>query len=179
MSGFLVGRALTLRQSRPNAGIPFRSPRSCPAGRRESPTGGTASLPPGRVPGGYPEEPAAPTRHAGNQVVGIGRMHQDLPVFVAATPLPRPRPSFTGHDGGLLVSMRGPTTPGASMTYADADSTGAMSGCPTDDADCDLHGRVLPQLSGCLSWGFLSGELATSRRRATGRLTRQGPSVSR
>jgi hypothetical protein len=82
------------------------------------------------VPGGYPENPAAPTRCAGNQVVGVGRVYQDLLVLVAATPLPRPRPSFTGHDGGLRVSMRGPTTPGTSMTHADADSTGAMCGCP-------------------------------------------------
>jgi hypothetical protein len=67
-----------------------RRPRPCRAGRRESSTGGTATLPPGRVPGGYPEEPAAPTRRAGNQVVGVGRVHQDLPVLIATTPLPHP-----------------------------------------------------------------------------------------
>ena len=33
-------------------------------------------------------------------------------------------------DGSLLVSMRGLTTPGAGMTYADADSTRATWGCP-------------------------------------------------
>ena len=34
-----------------------------------------------------------------------------------------------GHDSSLL-SMRGPTTHRASMTHADADSTGAMCVCP-------------------------------------------------
>src|SRR6478752_8907574 len=103
-------RRATSGNPAPTTGIPFRSPRFCRAGRRESSTGGTASLPPGRVPGGYPEEPAAPTRCAGHQVVGVGRVYQDLLVVVAATPLPCPRPSFTGDDGGLLVSMPGPKT---------------------------------------------------------------------
>src|SRR6478609_1357001 len=56
-------------------------------------------------------------RRTWHQVVGVGRVCQDLLVFVAATPLPCPRPSFTGDDGGLLVSMPGPKTPRASMTY--------------------------------------------------------------
>src|SRR5258708_7184273 len=53
-------------------------------------TGGTASLPPGPVPGSYPEERATPTRRTGNQVVRVGRMHQDLLILIATTPLPRP-----------------------------------------------------------------------------------------
>ena len=64
-------------------------------------------------------------RRAGHQVVGAGCVYQELLVLVATTPLPCPRPSFTGNDGGLLMSMRGPTTHGASMTHADADSTRA------------------------------------------------------
>jgi hypothetical protein len=69
-------------------------------------------------------------RRTGHQVVGVGRVYQHLRVLVATTPLRRPRPSLTGHDGGRRVSMQGPTTPDARMTHADADSTGAMSGCP-------------------------------------------------
>ena len=42
-------------------------------------------------------------------------------------------------DGSLLVSMRGLTTPGARMTYADADSTRATWGCPHLP---DLPGKV-------------------------------------
>jgi hypothetical protein len=34
-----------------------------------------------------------------DQVIRVGRVYRDLLVVVAATPLPRPRPSFTGHDG--------------------------------------------------------------------------------
>jgi hypothetical protein len=45
-------------------------------------------------------------RRTGHKVVGVGRVYQALLVLVTATPLPCPRPSFTGHDGGLLVSMR-------------------------------------------------------------------------
>ena len=66
-------------------------------------------------------------RRTGHQVVGVGRVCQDLLVFVAATPLPCPSPSFTGDDGGLLVSMRGPKTPRASMAYTDAESTRATA----------------------------------------------------
>jgi len=55
-------------------------------------------------------------RRTGHQVVRVGRVYQEILVLVAATPLRRPRPSLTGHDGSLLVSMRGSTTPGASMT---------------------------------------------------------------
>ena len=66
-------------------------------------------------------------RRTGHKVVGVGRVYQALLVLVTATPLPCPRPSFTGHDGGLLVSMRVRQHP---VTHADADSTGAMCGCP-------------------------------------------------
>jgi hypothetical protein len=74
--------------------------------RRGSSTGGTSSLPPGRVPGGCPEEPAAPTRRAGNQVVRVGRVRQALSVVVAATPLPRPRPSVSrGRPEAQLLRL--------------------------------------------------------------------------
>src|SRR6185437_5292113 len=63
-------------------------------------------------------------RRTGHQVVGVGGVYQKLLVLVPTTPLRHPRPCLTGHDGGLLLSMRGPT-PGASMTYADTDSTRA------------------------------------------------------
>src|SRR6478672_10780263 len=39
--------------------------------------------------------PPLPRAALGNQVVGVGRVHQDLPVFVAATPLPRPVQAVT------------------------------------------------------------------------------------
>ena len=54
------------------------------------------------------------------ELLAYQREHHDDP-DIAATSTSIPY----GHDGSLVVSMRGPTTPGASMTYTDADSTGA------------------------------------------------------
>src|SRR3954447_16488596 len=55
-----------------------------------------ATRAPARVPGGYPEGRHIPRRGcAGNQVVTVGRVHQDLLVLIATTPLPRPVQSVT------------------------------------------------------------------------------------
>ena len=88
-------------------------------------------------------------RRTGHQVVGVGRVCQDLLVFVAATPLPCPSPSFTGDDGGLLVSMRGPKTPRASMAYTDAKSTRATARTGTASPNQVLFPHVaVPWLRG-------------------------------
>jgi hypothetical protein len=70
----------------------------------------SATLPSGHVPVGDPQGRSIRwIRHAGNQVVRIGSVCQALSVFVAATPLPRPRPSFSrGRPEAQLLGHFGP-----------------------------------------------------------------------
>src|SRR5204862_7384317 len=65
-----------------------------------------------RVPGGYPEGRHIPRRgRAGNQMVRVGRVHQDLLVLIATAPLPRPVQSVTRPPeqvvchGGLVCAV--------------------------------------------------------------------------
>src|SRR3954447_23997721 len=129
-----------------------------------------ATRAPARVPGGYPEGRHIPRRGcAGNQVVTVGRVHQDLLVLVATTPLPRPVQSVTRPpeqvvchgDLACAVVIVGLRVLGHCPSLTRASAEEALLPTPID-ADRFLI-RATQRASG---WRAVQSELATASHEA-------------